>query len=85
MQDQPSPAERLDVAEREVLYALAAEDGTQSIWTVDELGREIESAEDARIAVRSLHRAGLVHFLGEDIVIAARPGVRVVEMLGHVT
>ena len=85
MRDQPIPAEHLDFHEREVLYALVAEDGTQSIWTVDELGREVESADDARIAVKDLHRAGLVHLLGEDIVIAARPGVRVVEMLGHVT
>lgn len=84
MQDETTPAERLDVAERTILYALASEDGTQSIWTVEELGREVRSLEDAKIAVRALHETGLIHQTSNGFIFATRAALRAVEMSGHV-
>jgi len=84
MPDQRTPAERLSTTEREVLYALASDAGEQSIWTVEELGREVESAEDARIAVRGLLQAGLVHQTSDGYVFASQAAVHVVQMIGHV-
>lgn len=87
MQNKPtlSPAERLGFVEREVLYALAGENGEQSLWTLDELGREVEDLEDAESAVRSLLRAGLVHRTADGYVFASRAALYVVQMVGHVT
>lgn len=78
------PAERLAAAEREVLYALASEGGEQSIWTIDELGHEVENLEDAKMAVRSLLQAGLVHQTSDGHVFASQAALHVVQMLGHV-
>jgi hypothetical protein len=86
MQENPiqQPADRLATAERDVLYALASEDGKQSIWTIEELGREVGNPEDARIAVRSLHSAGLVHQTSDGYVFASQAALYAVQMTGHV-
>jgi hypothetical protein len=80
-----SPAERLAAVEREILFALAGEDGEQSIRTVDELGLEVESIGDARVAVRALHGAGVIHETSDGHYFASRPACYIVELLGHVS
>lgn len=79
-----TPAERLETVERNILYALTGEKGEQPIWSVDDLGREVQSAEDARIAVRELRQAGLIYQTSDGHVFASRAGVRAVQMTGHV-
>ncbi|HTW43136.1 MAG TPA: hypothetical protein VMD79_12555 [Solirubrobacteraceae bacterium] len=74
----------MSVAEREILYALASEAGEPSIWTIDELGREVESLADAGLAVRGLHSAGLVHRTSDGYVFATQAALHVVQMVGHV-
>lgn len=84
MPSELTPAERLAAAEREVLYALASEGGEQSIWTLDELAREVGNVEDADMAVRSLRQAGLVHQTADGFVFASQAALHVVQMVGHV-
>ena len=66
-------------AERRVLYLLTDE---QPVWTMDDLAREVESAEDARIAVQELAGAGLVAMAGDGCVFATRATVRLLELTG---
>jgi hypothetical protein len=86
MQTNPTqtPDERLTDAERHVLYLLTTPEDGQPIWSVEDIGREIESADDAEIAVNGLLRAGLTHKTSDGFVSAARVAVRVVQMVGQV-
>jgi hypothetical protein len=84
MHDQRIPDERLTSAERDVLYLLTMPEDGQPVWSVEDIGREIESADDADVAVNGLHRAGLIHKTTDGFVFATRAGVRVVQMIGHI-
>jgi Mn-dependent DtxR family transcriptional regulator len=85
MQQNPTqtPAERQDNAERDVLYLLTEPNDGQPLWSVPDIGREIESDEPI-VLVRGLHRAGLVNKTLDGYIFATRAGVRVVQMIGHV-
>jgi hypothetical protein len=50
---------------------------------LDDLGREVEDADDAEIAVTELAQAGLVNRTSDGFVFATRAGVRVVQLIGH--
>jgi hypothetical protein len=78
------PAEKLNNAERDVLYLLTEPDGGQPLWSITDIGREIESVGDADIAVNGLLRAGLIYRTCDGFMFASRAGVRVVQMIGHV-
>jgi hypothetical protein len=78
-QDTRTPAQRMEQAERRVLYLLTDE---QPVWSMDDLAREVESTEDARIAVQELLAAGLVQKAGDGCVFATRATVRLVELIG---
>jgi hypothetical protein len=78
-QDTRTPACRMEQAERRVLYLLTDE---QPVWTMDDLAREVESAEDARIAVQELLGAGLIATAGDGCVFATRAMVRLLELTG---
>ncbi len=78
-QDTRTPAQRMEQAERRVLYLLTDE---QPVWSMDDLAREVESAEDTRVAIHELLGAGLVAKAGEDCVFATRATVRLVELIG---
>jgi hypothetical protein len=49
---------------------------------LDDLAREVESAEDARTAVQELLGAGLVAMAGDGCVFATRAAVRLLELTG---
>jgi hypothetical protein len=85
MQEQPipDPAEELDEAERDIVYLLTDPDDNQPIWSVDDIGREIESTERAQVAVNGLARAGLVNRTSDKHVFATRAAVRMVQVVGH--
>jgi Mn-dependent DtxR family transcriptional regulator len=72
-----------DELERSVLYLLTEPDDGQPMWSVDDIGREMESKEPI-VAVRGLHRAGLIHKTSDGFVFATRAAVRMVQMVGHV-
>lgn len=79
-QDIRTPACRMEQTERRVLYLLTDE---QPVWTMEDLAREVESTEDARIAVQELAGAGLVTTTaGDGCVFATRATVRLLELTG---
>jgi hypothetical protein len=80
----PDPVEQQDDAERGVLYLLTGQGGSQPLWSVPDLGRALESDDDAEVAVDALHRAGLIHRTTDGFVFASRAGVRAIQMVGYV-
>jgi hypothetical protein len=80
----PGPVEEQDHAERDVLHLLTGEGGAQPLWSLPDLGRAMESDDEAEVAVSALHRAGLIHRTSDGFVFAARAGVRAVQMVGYV-
>jgi hypothetical protein len=89
MQEQriPDPAERWDTIERDALYLLTGSDDNQPLWSVEDLGRELELPKGGMYpidVVRGLQRAGLIHHTSDGYVFATRAAVRMVEMVGQV-
>jgi hypothetical protein len=81
--DLEDQASKWDVEERDVLYLLTEPSEGQPLWSVEDIGREIESTEPI-VPVRGLLRAGLVNQTSDGYVFATRAAVRVVQMVGHV-
>jgi hypothetical protein len=78
MHDQPtpSPGERMDRADHDLLSALTSDESHRP-WSVQEIARYAE--EDPGAALARLAREGLIHRLG-DFVWASRPAVRAQEL-----
>jgi hypothetical protein len=72
--ENPTPAERWDARERDVLYLLTGDD--LPIWSVEDIGRSIEQPRSAEDIVRTLRSDGYVF--------ATRAAFRLVEMIGQV-
>jgi hypothetical protein len=72
-----------DVLERETVYLLTDPDRHPPIWSVADIGREIETS-DPNAVIRPLCNAGLVHPTGEDFVFATAAAFRMVQMVGQV-
>jgi hypothetical protein len=84
MQDKPNERVRdWDVMEREVVYMLTDPERRPSIWSIEEMGREIEYS-DPEAVIRPLCNAGLVHRTGDDFIFATAAAFRMVQMVGHV-
>lgn len=79
--DTPGDAGHFDVTERDILYLLT---NGQPIWSVDDIGRDIEDDVAAEDAVRDLQRAGLVNQTTDGFVFATRAGYRVVQLVGKI-
>ncbi len=54
--------------------------GEPRLWSVEEVGREIEDALEAADALNSLQRAGLAHRTSDGFVLATRAAVRASEL-----
>ncbi len=78
------PATRLERVEKELLYCLTDDPDGQQVWTVADLERQIDHADDASVAVRGLYAAGLLHQTSDGYVLATRAGIRAVAMIGAV-
>lgn len=78
----PDPAAEADGIERDVLYLLTDPNDTQPLWSVEDIGREMESADRATVAVNGLLRAGLIHRTSDGFVFATRAAVRHIQMVG---
>jgi hypothetical protein len=88
MQDKPTPENmtrgdrNFGEMERAVLYLLTDPQRYPTIWSLPDLGREIEYF-DADAVVYPLRRAGLIHRIGE-FVFATPAAFHWVGMVGHV-
>jgi hypothetical protein len=81
-QDTPTPGERYDTLEQMVLYLMT--DGEQPIWSVEDIGRDLDDPAAAVDAVRGLRTAGLIHQTRDGYVFATRAACRMVEIVGKV-
>jgi hypothetical protein len=79
----PTVSERLDATERSVVYLLTS-DYDLPIWSVDDLGRDLEAPAGVQDAVRGLHNAGLIHKTSDGHVFATRAAWRMVQIVGQV-
>ncbi len=79
----PTVAERFDGMERDALYLLTS-DYDLPIWSVEDLGRDLENPAGVQDAVRGLHNAGLIHKTSDGYVFATRAAWRMVQIVGQV-
>jgi hypothetical protein len=84
MQEQPNEQERKwDELERSALYLLTDPDRYPPIWSVADLGREIDYF-DPDAVVRPLCNAGLMHRVMDGFVVATPAAYRMVQIVGQV-
>ncbi len=84
MPDQPNEQmRRWDVREREALYLLTDPDRYPPLWSVAEVGRQIEYF-DPEAVIRPLCNAGLVHRTSDGFVFASVAAFRMVQLVGQV-
>jgi hypothetical protein len=72
-----------DTLERETLYLLADPERYPSIWSVTDIGRELDFSDPEAI-VRPLRNAGLLHQTADGFVFATPAAFRMVQMVGQV-
>jgi hypothetical protein len=65
--------------ERTILDLLTNPDG-QRLWSVEEIGREIENLVKAKDALAALYRAGLIHRTSDNFIFATRAATRASEL-----
>jgi hypothetical protein len=80
--EQPSPDSHEDSTQTEadVLLMLTDSHG-RHLWSVEEVGREIESQVKASDALAALYRAGLIHRTSDGFVFATRAAIRASELV----
>jgi hypothetical protein len=81
-QDTPTPGARYDALEQSVLYRLT---NGLPIWSVPDLGRELDDPPGVEDAVYGLRTAGLIHQTADGFVFATRAAFRMVEIVGKVS
>lgn len=83
MHEQPTQdvSEGYDAAEMQVLYLLT---NGQPIWSVPDLGRELDDPPGTEDAVDGLRTAGLVNQTSDGFVFATRAAYRMVQIVGKV-
>jgi hypothetical protein len=84
--DEPIPnrARAFDEMERDVVYLLTEPGDCQSLWSVEDIGREIET-RDPMAPIHGLLRAGLVNRTSDGHVFATRAGVRMAQLADRAT
>jgi hypothetical protein len=76
-------AQRWDALEREALYLLTDPDRYPPVWSVADLGRDLDYF-DPDAVIRPLVGAGLLHRIAEKFVVATPAAYRWVRIVGHV-
>lgn len=69
--------------ERSIVYLLTDPCRQPTVWTVADIGRELEYF-DPESVIHPLHRAGLLHRIGKDVVFATPAAFYFVALVGHV-
>jgi hypothetical protein len=84
MQENPTqqPPREYDAMERETVYLLTDPDHHPPIWSLADLGRQIET-NDPDAIIRPLSNAGLIHRTG-DCVFATPAAYKMVGLVGQV-
>jgi hypothetical protein len=77
------PLREYDAMERETVYLLTDPERHPPIWSVADIGRELETS-DPDAVVRPLCNAGLLNRTSEDFVFATPAAFRMVQMVGQV-
>jgi hypothetical protein len=77
------PMRQWDVMEREVVYLLTDPGQHPAIWSIADVGREIEYFDPAAV-IRPLCNAGLVHRTSDGFVFATAAAFHMVQMVGQV-
>jgi hypothetical protein len=72
-----------DGMERELIYLLTDPERHPTIWSIEDLGRELDYF-DPEALIYPLHRAGLIHRTSDNFVFATAAAFRMVQMVGHV-
>ncbi len=72
-----------DVMEREAIYLLTDPEHHPLIYSVADLGRELET-RDAEAVIRPLRDAGLVNLTSENYVFATPAAYKMVALVGQV-
>jgi hypothetical protein len=81
-----NPNEQLrhwDAMERETIYVMTDPDRWPAIWSVADLGRELET-NDPDAVLRPLVNAGLVHRIAGGFVFASASAFKMVALVGQV-
>jgi hypothetical protein len=81
--ENPTQPRDWDVIERETVYLLTDPEHHPSIWSVADLGREIETS-DPMAVIRPLRDAGLVNLTSENYVFATPAAYKMVGLVGQV-
>jgi hypothetical protein len=81
--DSPHRTRDWDVLEREAVYLMTDPDRYPPIWSIEDLGRELEYF-DPESVIRQLRNAGLVHRTSDNFVFATAAAYRMVQMVGEV-
>jgi hypothetical protein len=81
--EQVDQARDWDGMEREVLYLLTDADRCPTIWSIEDLGRELNYF-DPESLVYSLRNAGLVYSTSDGFVFATAAAFRMVRLTGQV-
>jgi hypothetical protein len=69
--------------EREAVYVMTDPGRWPSVWSVADLGRELETS-DPDAVLRPLVNAGLVHRIADGFVMASASAFKMVALVGHV-
>jgi hypothetical protein len=83
MQDQPNEPREFDAMERETLYLLTDPDRWPPVWSMGDIGRQMET-DDPMEVIQPLRNAGLVHTIGDAFVIATSAAFKMVQIVGQV-
>jgi hypothetical protein len=86
MPDEPTPNEQTrkwNGMERDALYLLTDPDRYPTLWSVPDIGRELDYF-DPESVVRPLITAGLVYQMSDGFVFATAAAFRLVQIIGQV-
>jgi hypothetical protein len=83
MHQNPTQPRAFDVMEREAVYLLTDPESHPAIWSVADIGRELET-RDPDAVVRPLVNAGLINRTSDGFVFATAAAFRMVQMVGQV-
>jgi hypothetical protein len=72
-----------DVMEREAVYLLTDPERQPPIWSVADMGRELET-KDPDAVLRPLYNAGLLNHTRDGFVFATPAAFKWVQLVGHV-